>query len=87
MVSFCKGLLLTLSGTPQLCPRPPKFCVFSMVINYPCSGDGDKYASWEDVDIAAVQFLTLDRVDGSLAIVANDFNLGDMLEGGTSQVQ
>eukprot|EP00891_Asterochloris_glomerata_P004170 jgi/Astpho2/4170/Aster-05137 len=38
-------------------------------------GDGDKYASWEDVDTATIQFLSLDRADGSPAIFTNDYTL------------
>ena len=81
VLSTCKDLLLILSGTPQL--RHP----FSLAFNCPCSGDGDKYASWEDVDTTNIQYLSLDRADTSHVVTVNDASLGDMLNGGTSQAQ
>ena len=67
-------------------PSIPK-TVFSLMVNCPCSGDGDKYASWEDVDTSTIQFLSLDHADGSPAMFTNDYTLGDMLYGGTSQAE
>ena len=48
------------------------------------AGNGDKFASYADVDMRSVKYLALDSSESEV-VTQNDVVLGDRVNGGTTQ--
>ena len=48
------------------------------------AGNGDKFASYADVDMRSVEYFALDSPESEL-VAQNDVMLGDRVNGGTTQ--
>ena len=48
------------------------------------AGNGDKFASYADVDMRSVEYFALDSSESEL-VAQNDVMLGDRVNGGTTQ--
>ena len=48
------------------------------------AGDGDKFASYADIEMHSIRYFALDSFE-SVLVAQNDLTLGDNVNGGTTQ--